>query len=36
MMKTQNNDARVEEFIARITDEQKSTDCLTVVEMLRK
>jgi len=35
-MKTQKNDARVDKFLAGITDEQKHADCLTVLKLMKE
>ncbi len=34
-MKTQKNAADVDKFLSAITDEQKRTDCLTVLELMK-
>ena len=34
--KTENNDAGVDEFLARIKDDQERTDCLTVLELMKE
>jgi hypothetical protein len=35
-LKTQKNDASVEEFLNAISDEQRRQDCFTVLELMRK
>jgi hypothetical protein len=35
-LKTQPNDASVEEFLGGVADEQKREDCLTLVELMRQ
>ena len=35
-LKTQKNDAGVDKFLAGITDEQRRTDCLGVLELMKK
>ena len=35
-LKTQKNDASVDKFLAGVTDEQKRTDCLTVLELMKQ
>ncbi len=35
-LKTQKNDAGVEKFLAGITDAQRRTDCLSVLELIRE
>ena len=35
-LKTQKNDAGVDKFLAGITDEQKRTDCLSVLELMKE
>ena len=35
-MKTQKNDASVDKFLASITDEQRHTDCLAVLELMKE
>ncbi len=35
-LKTQKNDASVDKFLAGIKDEQKRTDCLTVLELMKE
>ena len=34
--KTQKNDAAVDKFLAGVADEQMRTDCLNVLELMRK
>ena len=35
-LKTQKNDAGVDKFLAGITDEQRHTDCLAVLELIKE
>ena len=35
-LKTQKNDTGVEKFLAAITDEQRHTDCLSVLELMKE
>jgi len=35
-LKTQKNDANVDRFLATITDEQKRTDCLSVLKLMKE
>ncbi len=35
-LKTQKNDAGVEKFLAGVTDEQRRTDCLSVLELMKE
>ena len=35
-LKTQKNDAGVDKFLAGITDEQRRTDCLNVLELMKE
>ena len=35
-LKTQKNDAGVDKFLAGITDEQRRTDCLSVLELMKE
>ena len=34
-LKTQKNDAKVDEFLAGVADEQRRADCLAVLELMQ-